>query len=315
MDVRRLELLRELAERGSVTAVAEAAHRTPSAVSQQLKQLEREAGVPLTERSGRGIALTAAGRALARTAADVTTAIERAEAVWDDYVGAPRGEVSVLVFQTAGKMLAPGMLQAVAEQPGLSVLCTDANVETVDYASLTPDYDIVLTDSEGIRANWEERQLHVVPLMREPLDIALPVDHRLARRRSLSPADLVGEPWIGVPEGQPFDVLLRQIEAVNGTPAHIVQRFQDNGIVEAMVAASLGIAILPRFTTSTRGTGIVMRPLKGVRATRIISALMRPDRAERRSVRLVVDALRREGSRVQAEQAGHPGVRTRRPTG
>ncbi len=91
MDVHRLELLRELAERGSVTAVATATHRTPSAVSQQLKQLEREAGLPLTERRGRGIALTAAGHALARTAADVSTAIERAEALWDDYRGAPRG--------------------------------------------------------------------------------------------------------------------------------------------------------------------------------------------------------------------------------
>lgn len=311
MDVTRLELLRELAERGSVTAVAEATHRTPSAVSQQLKQLQREAGVALTQRSGRGLVLTAAGRALARTAADVATALERAEALWHDYLGTPRGEVSVLVFQTAGKMLAPGMLRAVADQPGLSVVCTDANVETVDYASLTPDYDIVLTDSEGIRANWQERQLEVIPLMREPLDIALPEGHRLARRRSVSPSDLVGEDWIGVPEGQPFDVLLRQIEAVSGTPARIVQRFQDNGIVEAMVAAGLGIAILPRFTTATHGTGIVMRPLTGVRATRIISALMRPDRAERQSVRLVVDALRREGSRVQAEQAGHPGVRTR----
>src|SRR5690606_2686679 len=124
-------------------------------------------------------------------------------------------------------------------------------------------------------------QLHVIPLMREPLDIALPAGHRLATRRSLAPGDLVGENWLGVPEGQPFAVLLRQIEAVNGTPAHIVQRFQDNGIVEAMVAAGLGIASLPRFTTRTHGTGIVMRPLTGVRATRVISALMRPDRAER----------------------------------
>jgi len=303
MDVRRLELLRELAERGSVTAVAEATHRTPSAVSQQLKQLEREAGVPLTERRGRGIALTGAGRELARTAADVATAIERAEALWDDYVGTPRGEVTVLVFQTAGRMLVPGMLHAVAGTPGLVVRCTDPAVETADYATLTPDYDIVLTDSEGIRADWDERRVLVVPLMREPLDIAMPEGHRLARRRSVSPADLVGEDWIGVPEDQPFDVLLRQIEAANGTPAHIVQRFQDNSIVEAMVAAGHGIAILPRFTTSTNGTGLVLRPLTGVRATRVISALLRPDRAERQSVRLVVDALRAEGERVQAEQA------------
>ena len=68
MDVRRLELLRELADRGSITAVAHATNRTASAVSQQLKILEREAGVPLTERSGRGVILTSAGRALARTA-------------------------------------------------------------------------------------------------------------------------------------------------------------------------------------------------------------------------------------------------------
>ena len=78
MDVRRLDLLRELAERGSVTAVAEATGRTPSAVSQQLKVLEREAGMPLTERSGRGLVLTSAGHALARSATDVAIALERA---------------------------------------------------------------------------------------------------------------------------------------------------------------------------------------------------------------------------------------------
>ncbi len=166
----------------------------------------------------------------------------------------------------------------------------------------------MLTDSEGIRADWDERRLLVVPLLREPLDIALPMRHRLARRRSISPADLVGERWIGVPEHQPFDVLLRQIEAANGTPASVVQRFHDNGIVEAMVAAGHGIAILPRFTTATQGTGLAMRRLTGVRAVRVISALIRPDRAERQSVRLVVDALRAEGARVQALQAGHPGA-------
>jgi len=302
MDTRRLELLRELAERGTITAVAAATHRTPSAVSQQLKQLEREAGVPLTERSGRGIALTAAGRALARTAADIAAAIERAEAVWEDYRAHPRGEVSLMVFQTAGRMLVPGMLHAIAETPGLSVVCADTPGHTVDYTELTPDYDIVLADSSGVQPAWRERGLVVVALMREPLDIVLPADHRLARRRSLAPADLVDERWIGVPEGYPFDVILRQIEAVNGSPAHVVQRFSDNRIVEAMVRAGHGIAILPRFTTDTDGTGIVTRPITEVRASRVISALMRPDRAERPSVRVVVDALREQGRLV--EEAG-----------
>ena len=103
MDVRRLELLRELSMRRSITAVAEATHRTPSAVSQQLKVLEREAGLPLTARSGRGIVLTDAGRALARTATDVATALEAAESLWEEFRSTPRGVVSIVTFRLGAR--------------------------------------------------------------------------------------------------------------------------------------------------------------------------------------------------------------------
>jgi len=300
MDIRRLELLRELAERGSVTAVAVATRRTASAVSQQLKILEREAGIPLTERSGRGIVLTAAGRELARTAADVATAIERAEALWEDFRGQPRGEVTLTTFPTAGQMLLPGVLTTVAGVPGLSLTCSDQD-QLPDAADLTSNFDIVLTDSPGVLPRWTQRGLVVVQLMREPLDVALPESHPLAKKDSLSPADLVAETWIGVPLGFPFDRILRQIEALNGSPATIGQRFADNGIVESLVAAGHGIAILPRFTTRDHENGLVTKPLREVRATRLISALLRPDRAERPSVRLVVDALRTEAAAVVAQ--------------
>jgi len=299
MDIRRLELLRELAERGSVTAVAVATRRTASAVSQQLKILEREAGIPLTERSGRGIVLTAAGRELARTAADVATAVERAEALWEDFRGQPRGEVTLTTFPTAGQMLLPGVLTTVAGVPGLSLTCSDQD-QLPDAADLTSNFDIVLADSPGVLPRWTQRGLVVVQLMREPLDVALPESHPLAKKDSLSPADLVAETWIGVPLGFPFDRILRQIEALNGSPATIGQRFADNGIVESLVAAGHGIAILPRFTTRDHESGLVTRPLREVRATRLISALLRPDRAERPSVRLVVDALRTEAAVVVA---------------
>src|SRR6187402_3013144 len=147
MDIRRLELLRELAERGSVTAVAKATHRTASAVSQQLKILEREAGVPLTERAGRGITLNAAGRALARTATDVATAIERAEALWQDFRSAPRGEVTLVVFPTGGQMLMPGLLAAIDGMPGLTLHAGDLDSHVTDIADLTADFDIVVADS------------------------------------------------------------------------------------------------------------------------------------------------------------------------
>ena len=82
MDVRRLGLLRELSERGTVGAVADAMHITPSAVSQQLKVLESEAGYTLIEPAGRGVALTVAGRALAQMATEMSVAMARAEGQW-----------------------------------------------------------------------------------------------------------------------------------------------------------------------------------------------------------------------------------------
>lgn len=303
MDIRRLELLRELADRGSVTAVAQATHRTASAVSQQLKILEREAGVPLTERAGRGIVLTSAGRALARTATDVATAIERAEALWEEFRSQPRGEVTLTTFPSAGQMLLPGLLSAVSWMPGLTLTCTDLDALVTDIADHTADFDVVMADSPGILPSWTERGLAVVELMREPLDVALPEGHPLGAKRQLRPADLIDETWIGVPVGLPFDRVLRGIEAANGSPARVAQRIADNGIVESLVAAGHGIAILPRFTTRDRENGLITRPLEGVRSSRLISALMRPDRAERPSVRAVVDALRREATRFVAE---HP---------
>ncbi len=200
MDVTRLGLLRELAERGTVTAVARAMHLTPSAVSQQLKALEREAGVPLTERSGRGLVLTGPGRVLAETAKDVAVAIEQAEAVWADFVEQPRGEVTVTVFPSVGQMLLPGALHRVADVAGLSVVCSDQDPLLPDFADLTHDHDIVVADAPGVLPGWRERSLVITELMREPLDIALPEGHPLRRHAELTPADVIGERWIGVPD-------------------------------------------------------------------------------------------------------------------
>ena len=306
MDVRRLELLRELAERGSITAVAAATNRTSSAVSQQLKVLEREAGIPLTERRGRGIELTGAGRMLAQTATDVAVALERADALWNDFKQAPTGQVTLTIFPTGGQMLLPGLLTAIQDVAGLELTCSDQDPLLPDFADLTPDFDIVVADAPAILPSWRERGLAVVPLMTEPLDVALPEGHPLSEKKSLSPKDLADETWIGVPVGFPFDRILRQIETANGTPAKVMQRFVDNGIVESIVAGGHGIAILPRFTTRDHENGLVTRPLTGVRSVRKISALMRPDRAERPSVRLVVEALRAEAARFQAEHETLP---------
>ncbi|MBC7441314.1 MAG: LysR family transcriptional regulator [Ramlibacter sp.] len=304
MDVQRLELLRELAERHSITEVARATHRTPSAVSQQLKVLEREAGLPLTERSGRGLILTDAGRALARSATDVAVALARATAVWDEFRNDATGEVSLVTFPTAGEMLLPGALREVAAVPGLIVNCTDKDPELSDFPALTAEFDIVLAYSLRGQLPWGGRGLTVVPLMTEPLDVGLPADHRLASRAWITPADVIGETWIGAPPGYPFERILHQIEQKAGSQVVVAQQFADLRVIEAFVVAGLGIALVPRYTWGGDQPGrLVLEPLRGVDAERQIVALMRPDRAERLAVRTVVEVLRTEAARVQAKHA------------
>ncbi|MGH3458143.1 LysR family transcriptional regulator, partial [Aeromicrobium sp.] len=252
MDARRLMFLRELSERGTVGAVADAMKVTPSAVSQQLKALEREAGYTLVEPAGRGVALTEAGRALARTATEIAVAVERAEGQWREYMAAPAGRVTLRTFPTGGEMLLPGLLTRMVERPDVELVCTDEN-GTVDFADLTPDHDVVVADSPATAETWHDRNLKVVPLMNEPLDVALPEDHPLARKDTLSPRDVAGETWIGVPHDYPFDSVLERVVAVTGEPVRVAQRIADNGIVESLVAAGHGIAILPRYTTREHG--------------------------------------------------------------
>ena len=116
--------------------------------------------------------------------------------------------------------------------------------------------------------------------------------------------DVVDETWIGVPIGFPFDRIMLEIESLTGRSARVIQRFRDTRVTEALVAAGEGIALLPRYTAHGVGDNTLkLVPLVGVRAVRYIVALMRPDRAERPSVRAVVAALKVEAERVAQHHA------------
>src|SRR5215212_4827460 len=117
IDVAHLAVLRELAQHGSVTAAARATTMSPSAVSQQLKVLQRRLGVDLVERVGRGVRLTDAGRALAGIAETVSTALAAAEAEWQSYRGDVGGTVRLAMFPSAGELLVPGLLDRLVAVP------------------------------------------------------------------------------------------------------------------------------------------------------------------------------------------------------
>lgn len=301
-----LELLRELADRGSVTAVAAAQHRTPSAVSQHLKTLQRRLGAGLTERVGRGIRLTEAGHSLADAAIGVATALAEAEASWQRFRGAVEGSVSMAVFFSAGELFVPGLDERLAEAyPTVALRTFDEDVSQDDFAGLVADYDIVVAHRSDDTVPPPRRGLEVVQLLREPLDVGLPLDHPLAARPSVEPGEVIGETWVAPPVGFPIDRALVALAARAGRPARVSRRTTHLPLMEELVARGRGVALLPRFSTRLHASGrFALVPLRGLRAGRHIEALVRPDRAARRVVAVVLDELRAEAEAVAASGAG-----------
>lgn len=290
MDIRHLELLRELADRGSIAAVAAATYRTPSAVSQQVKAAERSLGVRLIEPSGRGVRLTPAGQVLAEQAVAVAAAVAGARDALDRFLGVPTGIVSMAGLPSASELLLGGVLTRLGQT--IAVEFTDLDASETEFAAGVADVDIVLGHLSPFGP--EPSGVLRVPLASEPLDLALPAGHRLASQGSVDASQLGGQPWVSVPEGYPFDRLRTAIEAAAGAPVDVRLRAKDNRLVESLVVAGIGLALLPRFSTRPR-PGMVTRPLTGVRAVREIVALARPERAERAAVRVVLDVLRDVG--------------------
>ena len=295
MDVQRLRVLRELADRGSVTAVATALSFTPSAISQQLRALAAEVGVPLTEPAGRGLRLTAAGHALVAESEAVFAALARAQATVDGLRDRPSGEVRMALFPSGARMLLAGVLDRLAATPDVALRCRDVDMTPADVPTLAADFDVVVTHRYEYTEPLPAPRWTVVPLLREPLDVVLPPQHRLARRRRLRLEELAEEPWISVDVGWPVDDVLRALSVQTGTVPRIVQRINDFSVTEELVAAGLGIALLPRYSTDDRGgRRLARRALTGVRAARLVEAVLRTGTAARPAVQVVVDALRDE---------------------
>jgi DNA-binding transcriptional LysR family regulator len=183
VDVRQLQILRELGELGSVRAVAAALRITPSAVSQQLQLLQRPIEVPLTRRHGRALRLTEAGQALAAAAADVQTALARAREVAEGFTQSPHGTVTVSAFNSAAMAMFPVLAHAFPSTAPVRVVLTDEDVEQRLFAPLTATHDIVVAHRFEHTDAWPST-VTAVPLLTEPLDVALPINHPLARRRS-----------------------------------------------------------------------------------------------------------------------------------
>jgi DNA-binding transcriptional LysR family regulator len=209
--------------------------------------------------------------------------------------------VSVAAFTSAALTFYPSLVKAFPADGPVTVKLTDEDTLQSDFARLTNLHDVVVGHRFEHTPHWPAT-VQAVALLEEPLDVALPAGHRLAEAEAVSATDAAHEPWITTHEGWPVGALIDAIAAVAGRPVTVRHRVNEFSVVGELVRCGAGLALLPRWTTP-RPRGVVLRPLVGVRATRRIDVLTRPENAIRPAVQAVVVELRRI-ARAAAGRAG-----------
>lgn len=298
-DLARLRMLRELARRGTMSAVAAALRLTSSAVSQQFATLEREAGVPLLERVGRRVRLTAEGARLVAHAETILQAVEAAEQDLRSAGGRPQGELEIGCFSTFAKEhLVPAVVRARARFPDMHVVIHE--LESADAIDAVRDghCHIAVVFAYNLVPRAEVADLAAQPLLEEPVLLALPARWRSARG-PIDLARLADEDWI-VGSRQTDDRLLAERAcAVAGFAPRIAHTIDDYKLLLAMVSAGLGIGFVPELGLQlSDADDIVVYPAAGPPLSRRIHALTRGTLAASPLVRALLSELTRSPRRA-----------------
>ncbi|MCX4969319.1 LysR substrate-binding domain-containing protein [Streptomyces sp. NBC_00654] len=290
-DVKKLRILRTLRDRGTVTATAEALLMTPSAVSQQLSNLAGQLGVPLLEARGRRVRLTDAAHLVLRHAEAVFAELERADAALAGYLRGEAGEVRVGAFSTAVPALvvpAVRLLRA-EDRPAPDVRVREAEAAQAYELLTSGDVDLALSLAAHAPTERDPR-FTLLPLLADPLDVALPADHRLARAPALRLADLAGDPWIFGGSGPWSQITTAACEAAGFVPEQAHSAAGWTAIL-SLVEAGMGIALIPRMASRERREGVVLRVLEADRPRRHVVAAVRQGAEQGPAVARVLEAL------------------------
>jgi DNA-binding transcriptional LysR family regulator len=307
LDMHRLRLLKEFAERGTIAATALALGYTSSAVSQQLAVLEREAGVALLDRTARTAELTDAGRRLVAHAERILSLVEQAEA--DLAAPEPSGRVAVTAFPTAAVAFAPALTRCVRQHRGLTFVLRQYPRREALRQVRTGEIDVALVDDwTGRLVDSEPGPLRFYPLLRDPLVLAVPRRHWAADPGT--PVDLHRlrhEPWLASPAGEPSRRMVDALLAQAGGRPPEPWEFEGLATILSLVARGIGIAALPRLTLAAGERRVVVRALPGPERARDIYAVARASSIRRPSVAAILHAVRAAAGQLGARGAGTPG--------
>ncbi|MEU5278656.1 LysR family transcriptional regulator [Streptomyces asoensis] len=291
IDVRRMQVLRAVVGNGSVTGAAAALGYTPSAVSQQIAALEKEAGTALLERVGRGVRPTAAGLLLTGYADAIGRQLAEAETALADLLAGRTGRLAVRYFATAGAgLVAPAVARLREAHPGVRVdlrLTADPQDPSAEVREGRADLALLVGSGEG-RGDG----VRLTRLLDDPYLAVLPRGHRLAGRRSVRLAELAEEAFVGSEwPGPCLDAQLDACAAAGFRPGFVVQS-EDHMTAQGFVAAGLGVSLVPRLGLGSRHPGVVVREVRDPVPVRVIQAVVRGTAPAQPALDAFIDALK-----------------------
>lgn len=301
-----MRMFHEVARLGSYSAAARALGYTQPAVSQQMRSLERSVGTPLFTRSGLNLRLTEAGELLARHATGILDDLQAAAQQVTAIKHLAAGRVRLCTFPSASATLvASAVTQLKAASPGIRVQLLEAEPPDSLAMLRAGECDITLAFSYGDASQAERDELAVTPLLDDEMAVVLPVSHPLARRRTLTLAELADETWIaGCPRCRA--TFVEACTAAEFTP-DIAFTTDDNLAMQSLVVAGIGVAVMPSLVLSfLRHPQLVARPLRPA-AHRSVAAYTLTDYLHVPATATMLKALREVSAGLQPGPTGSRG--------
>ena len=297
LDVRRMRVLREVAQRGSFSAAAEALSFTQSAVSQQIAALEREAGTVLVERSARGVRLTEAGEAVVRHTDAILARLAEAEAEFEAIAGLRGGRLRLAAFESAGSTLMPLAIAAFRERhPAVELSMTLTEPEDSLPQLRAGELDLAIVFEHAFEPARTPEDVELVALFDDPPRALLPAGHRRAGAAGVGARDLARDTWIRAHHGSAARLVDHVLRGAGLAPPVLAAGHGDEPVeAQAFVAAGRGVTVAHALNVLIAPAQIAAVPLAGGPVRHIQAAIMREQRAP--LPRAALDALVEVGRR------------------
>ncbi|MFE5614207.1 LysR family transcriptional regulator [Streptomyces sp. NPDC056463] len=302
LDVRHLQVLRSIAQEGSLAAAGRALHYSQPTITHHLASLEAHFNAQLVRRGPRGAALTELGEALLPHAEAVLERLRHAELEVRNLAERGMRTIHIGTFPTAGALLLAPAVKRLHQQ-GVHISLTEGELPLLLKALRAGELQAALVFSQpGDRLNLEE-DVEVHPLLSDPLLLVMPEDHPCAELDRVPLGDLRDTAWVGAAD--PHDPCDRVLAWACGQedfePLHAM-RTDDYAVVQGLVAAGTGVALIPRLALGSPRPDLVVRPLAGPALAREISVAV-PRSASNRAAQELISALREQATLIEGRWA------------